>query len=194
MTREITIIPRRGWGGEGALGCILGYGALHRLPAPLTEPLNSPGEAMFDVTDMPTYPQHVQQAPPFLPVPSASESIQDFVPAQVMASSEEAHRPGPPMFNPLQVSLDVPTKKTTSRFKSRPGLSQMQSTDFMDSYMQEEETKSKANDYTTDDVTTPQTGRVVAPHPKSTPLPYAGGPPPRARNVTPSGVDQKSEK
>lgn len=39
VTRELTIHPSRDWGGEGALGCVLGYGALHRLPAPLSEPV-----------------------------------------------------------------------------------------------------------------------------------------------------------
>jgi hypothetical protein len=48
VTREVTIQPTRDWGGEGALGCVLGYGALHRLPAPLSEPVNAPGEMMFD--------------------------------------------------------------------------------------------------------------------------------------------------
>ncbi len=43
VTREITIHPSRDWGGEGALGCVLGYGALHRLPAPLSEPVAGPG-------------------------------------------------------------------------------------------------------------------------------------------------------
>ncbi|OAA62623.1 golgi reassembly stacking protein [Niveomyces insectorum RCEF 264] len=48
VTREVVIQPSRDWGGEGALGCVLGYGALHRLPAPLSEPVNGPGETMFD--------------------------------------------------------------------------------------------------------------------------------------------------
>lgn len=30
VTREVTLQPSRAWGGEGALGCVLGYGALHR--------------------------------------------------------------------------------------------------------------------------------------------------------------------
>ncbi|XP_044751860.1 Golgi reassembly-stacking protein 2 isoform X2 [Coccinella septempunctata] len=30
--REITIIPNRNWGGEGLLGCGIGYGYLHRIP------------------------------------------------------------------------------------------------------------------------------------------------------------------
>ncbi|KAH6619671.1 GRASP55/65 PDZ-like domain-containing protein [Chaetomium sp. MPI-SDFR-AT-0129] len=48
VTREVTIQPSRDWGGEGALGCVLGYGALHRLPAALSEPVHAPGETMFD--------------------------------------------------------------------------------------------------------------------------------------------------
>lgn len=48
VTREVTLHPSREWGGEGALGCVLGYGALHRLPAPLSEPVDAPGETMFD--------------------------------------------------------------------------------------------------------------------------------------------------
>jgi len=48
VTREVSIQPSRDWGGEGALGCVLGYGALHRLPAPLSEPVSGPGETMFD--------------------------------------------------------------------------------------------------------------------------------------------------
>jgi len=169
---------------------VLGYGALHRLPAPLIEPLNSPGEAMFDAATMHSHPQ---QAPPFLPVPSMSPNNQDFVPTQVMASSHEVDQPAPPMFDPSQAPHSVSNKKTASRFKSRPGFSQMQSTDFMDTYMQEEETKSKANDYVTDDVTVaPPQGRVISPHPRSIqPPPHVtGGPPPRAKNLASPDVVQ----
>ncbi|QIX00651.1 hypothetical protein AMS68_006168 [Peltaster fructicola] len=48
VTRMITITPAKNWGGDGALGCVLGYGALHRVPAPLTEPTHAPGETLFD--------------------------------------------------------------------------------------------------------------------------------------------------
>lgn len=44
----ITITPSRSWGGDGALGCILGFGALHRVPAPLNEPAQAPGETLFE--------------------------------------------------------------------------------------------------------------------------------------------------
>lgn len=48
VVREVELIPRRGWGGEGALGAMLGYGALHRLPVGLGEEIQAPGENMFD--------------------------------------------------------------------------------------------------------------------------------------------------
>ena len=48
VTREVEVTPSRDWGGEGALGCVLGYGALHRIPAPLSEPVHGPGETLFD--------------------------------------------------------------------------------------------------------------------------------------------------
>ncbi|XP_054623912.1 Golgi reassembly-stacking protein 1-like [Dunckerocampus dactyliophorus] len=32
--REVTVTPNGAWGGEGSLGCGIGYGYLHRIPAP----------------------------------------------------------------------------------------------------------------------------------------------------------------
>lgn len=43
-TREISLTPNIGWGGEGSLGCGTGYGYLHRIPfrttssPPVTKP------------------------------------------------------------------------------------------------------------------------------------------------------------
>ena len=48
VVREVELIPRRGWGGEGALGAVLGFGALHRLPIGLGEEVQAPGENLFD--------------------------------------------------------------------------------------------------------------------------------------------------
>ncbi|KAK3679569.1 hypothetical protein LTR37_021407 [Vermiconidia calcicola] len=48
VTRMLTITPAKNWGGDGAMGCVLGYGALHRVPAPLTEPTQDPGETLFE--------------------------------------------------------------------------------------------------------------------------------------------------
>lgn len=43
--REVTITPNGSWGGEGSLGCGIGYGYLHRIPKcqfPSSKPLNLP--------------------------------------------------------------------------------------------------------------------------------------------------------
>lgn len=48
VIREVELVPRRGWGGEGALGAVLGFGALHRLPVGIGEEVEAPGEVVFD--------------------------------------------------------------------------------------------------------------------------------------------------
>ena len=62
MTREITLTPNVGWGGEGSLGCGIGYGYLHRIPIrttsspPVTKThlsTNSPILTGENVTDKP---------------------------------------------------------------------------------------------------------------------------------------------
>jgi GRASP55/65 PDZ-like domain len=50
ITRLVDITPSRQWGGQGALGCTLGYGALHRIPPPLDEPPDAPGDTIFDTS------------------------------------------------------------------------------------------------------------------------------------------------
>lgn len=48
ITRLVDMTPSRQWGGQGALGCTLGYGALHRIPPTLDEPPDAPGDTIFD--------------------------------------------------------------------------------------------------------------------------------------------------
>ena len=48
VVREVELIPTRGWGGEGAVGAELGFGALHRLPIGLGEEVEGPGEVVFE--------------------------------------------------------------------------------------------------------------------------------------------------
>lgn len=41
--REVTITPNGNWGGDGSIGCGIGYGYLHRIPVPdTTKPLKQP--------------------------------------------------------------------------------------------------------------------------------------------------------
>lgn len=42
VTREAILVPNRSWGGEGLLGCGVGYGLLHRIPKPQERALPPP--------------------------------------------------------------------------------------------------------------------------------------------------------
>jgi len=121
VTREVTIQPSRDWGGEGALGCVLGYGALHRLPAPLSEPVNAPGETMFDgVTNEKSDSTFIPAGAP--PPPSGGDYL---VPAQMVGTSPVSAPP------------------RGGRKKERHGHSPNR---LMDDYFKEEEEKSRELD------------------------------------------------
>jgi hypothetical protein len=124
VTREVTIQPSRGWGGEGALGCVLGYGALHRLPPPLSEPVDAPGETMFDggmneKSEGAFVPAAATPSATITPPPPGGEYL---VPAQIVESA------GPPRSS----------KKKDKRGHSPNVL--------MDDYFKEEEKKSREAD------------------------------------------------
>lgn len=118
VTREVTIQPSRDWGGEGALGCVLGYGALHRLPAPLSEPVHAPGETMFDGDSA-----AAGATPPPPPLPPSADLL---VPAQ-MVDAQAVPVGGPPR-----------PKKKERHHHGAPNL--------MDDYFREQEMKSRELD------------------------------------------------
>ncbi|KAH6650152.1 GRASP55/65 PDZ-like domain-containing protein [Chaetomium tenue] len=169
VTREVTIQPSRDWGGEGALGCVLGYGALHRLPAPLSEPVHAPGETLFDGDSAgvagqagfvpagrvgtPTGFARGTTATP--PPPSASADF--LVPAQMMGAQ------APPAGGPPR------GKKKERSHHTGPNL--------MDDYFKEQEKKSRELDNVPSGRNSP-----LPPPPKGGP-PKGG--PPRVGSVPP---------
>ncbi|WQF78056.1 Putative GRASP-type PDZ domain, PDZ superfamily protein [Colletotrichum destructivum] len=187
VTREVTIQPSREWGGEGALGCVLGYGALHRLPAPLNEPVHAPGEMMFDGEKDPAAALYgasavgagglgsdTHQQDLFVPAAAAGvgagplPSGGDFlVPAQ-MVDASGAPPPPPP-------AGTATTRKKKERHHG--------GNNFMDDYFKEEEKKSREADNAPSGRGTP-----VAPPPKT------GGPPPppRAGSAGPPKEEQQA--
>ncbi|KXX74258.1 Golgi reassembly-stacking protein 2 [Madurella mycetomatis] len=167
VTREVTIQPSRDWGGEGALGCVLGYGALHRLPAPLSEPVQAPGETLFD-GDSAAEGQFFSAtggASPtaFIPAATATPpppSADFLVPAQMVGSQ------GPPPGGA------PPRSKKKERHHAGPNL--------MDDYFKEQEKKSRELDNAP--------SRTNSPLP---PPPKAGPPkgPPRTGSVPPKETE-----
>ena len=93
VTRMVTITPAKNWGGEGALGCVLGYGALHRIPAALTEPPQAPGETLFE-TGQPSTDSHQPIVPQsFTPQPQDAPS-KFLVPANMPMPTPSPPPPG----------------------------------------------------------------------------------------------------
>jgi hypothetical protein len=160
VTRELTIHPSRDWGGEGALGCVLGYGALHRLPAPLSEPLAGPGETLFEGENarFSNEENRPLSSPPddqfFVPGAAAAPAGDFLVPATL------APPPG-----------GTPIRKKEKRHGHSPNK-------MLDDYFMEGETKSKELDHAPKAKATPP-----PPPPKAGGPPRVGGPP--SRTATP---------
>jgi hypothetical protein len=162
ITREVTIHPSRDWGGEGALGCVLGFGALHRLPAPLSEPVAEPGETLFS-TD------HEAETARFSNEefrPSSDITAGDFfIPATAVPSGQEsASFIIPTQMTGLPPRHGSPAAKKDKRHGHGHGKAP-KGDRLMEDYFMEGEKKSKELDF--------------APSAKSTlpPPPKIGGPP-----------------
>ncbi|KAK5723433.1 hypothetical protein LTR15_005131 [Elasticomyces elasticus] len=172
VTRMITITPSKQWGGDGALGCVLGYGALHRIPAPLAEPAQAPGETLFEsagqdqqlyhpaATPDPTQLSQHHQPPPPAPVSNPADFL---VPANMTFTSPPvpSTSPGPPPGGRA--------KKARAHHAVAPAAG-------LDDYFAEGEKVSRERD----NAPTPKPTSGLPPPPKS------GGPPKAASPAPPS--------
>lgn len=170
VTRLVTITPSRSWGGSGALGCVLGFGALHRLPVPLTEPPAGPGETLFETArfsneecrpmsaNLQSYPSDTS----LYQITSNSKSTDLLVPATL------APPPAPP---PLAAT---PTGPPRTGRKPRKAVSPNSA---FDEYFKEGEQKSKEEDFT------PAVKNAPPPPPKMGGPPTAQSPAPEAQET-----------
>ncbi|KAK4541979.1 hypothetical protein LTR36_007179 [Oleoguttula mirabilis] len=172
VTRMITITPSKHWGGEGALGCVLGYGALHRVPAPLNEPAQAPGETLFEsggntTTNneqqstpyyQPTDPHQAHHEPP--PASSSPSPAAFLVPANMHFAN-----PSPPP--PTGAPPPGRAKKARAHHAIAPIAG-------LDDYFKEGEQKSRELDRSS----TPKASGGLPPPPK-------GGGPPKAASPAP---------
>ncbi|KAL2356011.1 GRASP55/65 family protein [Cryomyces antarcticus] len=159
VSRLITITPSRSWGGTGALGCVLGFGALHRIPAPLNEPPQGPGETLFETarfSNEEARPASATSPHPILsPNPPPSSSPDFLVPANMQFNPTS---PPPPLTG---AAHQKPARKARAHHAISPGGA-------MDEYFKEGEEKSREQE---------------SPKPRASglpPPPKAGAGPPRA--------------
>ena len=149
------------------MGCVLGFGALHRIPAPLEEPPNAPGETLFENNDSTT-----------------SDGVLRT------AKAPGASTPGmPPQRNQMIVPADIPFDKPVAsvpsnpprdgrRLRSHHGTTKAGT---MDEYFKEGEEKSKEDDGTV----TKQKADTLPPPPK-------GGPPKAVASPVANTTDDAS--
>lgn len=168
MVREVELIPRRDWGGEGALGAVLGYGALHRLPLGLGEEVEGPGEVVFETKESDAATQGEQ------PSQMNSGGGNHFlVPANIAS---------PPPFTSPNAKVAPPSGRQGRKNRHAHGAALSPNSSF-DEYFRESEQKSKEQD--------------VVPSRQGTPLPpppKAGGPPPTSPPKAESpGEDEATE-
>lgn len=168
VTRLVTITPSRSWGGNGALGCVLGFGALHRLPLPLAEPPAAPGETLFETARFSndgsrpssTQPQASPLQASISEDPASQQSSNFLIPASMTSP--------PPL---AQVSATSSGPPRSAR-KTRHVQSSNQA---FDDYFKEGELKSKEEDFVPSANTAPP-----PPPPKS-----GVAPPPKAKTPEP---------
>lgn len=160
VTRLVTMEPSRSWGGTGALGCILGYGALHRIPPSLEEPPQAPGETMFETartsTDQqPGYPASQTYDLPQYAAASENDS-HVFIPANMDASALPPQSSAGAAISPPPMAST--SRKAPPRTRSRAAPAGMD----MDDYFREGEAKSKEEDFTSSNKS-----KVAPPPPRS---------------------------
>ena len=172
VTRLVTITPSRSWGGSGALGCVLGFGALHRLPAPLNEPPPGPGETLFETARFSNEETRPGSAANLRSYPSGSSLYKASLnqqPGDLLVPATLASPPPPP---PVGASTSGPSRAGR---KARKVVSPNSA---FDEYFKEGEQKSKEEDFT------PAAKSAPPPPPKM------GGPPPAAKSPGPENEDQ----
>jgi len=111
--REVTITPNGAWGGEGSLGCGIGYGYLHRIPV----------EEEYPDTDVVSSPAAASTAVP-PPAAAAATPLIAAAPTVVTPAANEPLRADVPIFgtdaapaegaSPAAVQEDTPTHPIAS--------------------------------------------------------------------------------
>lgn len=176
VTRPVTITPTRSWGGEGALGCVLGFGALHRIPPSLDEPPPAPGETLFSAGDASGTTSFDEKRPLVSSMEGPGQAgapAELFVPANMALPAKS---PPPPGTAP-------PRKKGRAAHHVGSPASGGGGGGVLDDYFKEGEQKSLEQDYA------PKRGSGVPPPPKT------GGPPrgpPKSGGASRSGTPLQS--
>jgi len=201
VTRELHITPTRSWGGEGALGCVLGFGALHRIPLPLHEPVQGPGETLFsnsprpsgDFSRPPMDPDE-EEFPPTEPGNLITPAATVPSPYQFTPMDNPAFRgtsPGAHLFSAAKSSTPPP-RSTSSPVPARHKAKHARDfdTNLMDDYLREGEQKSKELEGNRSSPTKINAGLPPPPRRAGPPPRKTATPVPQLEQAKPEGEDE----
>lgn len=76
--REVVVTPNGAWGGEGSLGCGIGYGYLHRIPAQPDTSMVKSSTPVPEEEPSPRLPSHGFMETPLVAPSSQSEDVLDL--------------------------------------------------------------------------------------------------------------------
>ncbi|XP_075953466.1 Golgi reassembly-stacking protein 1a [Anarhichas minor] len=76
--REVVVTPNGAWGGEGSLGCGIGYGYLHRIPGHLDASTAKPPSPVPEEEPFPELPTHGFTEAPLMAPSSQSVDVLDL--------------------------------------------------------------------------------------------------------------------
>lgn len=164
VVREVELVPRRGWGGEGALGAVLGYGALHRLPVGLGEEIQGPGESLFEAPVNESENQYAYAAQPAQFLSPMNDAATSIPPPPFVSPS------GPP-----KTTSPAPARQTRKQrnYAAAPAAK------VFDDYFAEGEQKSKEEDFA------PSSKSAAVPPPPKAEAPQSNDPPPETKSPPP---------
>ncbi|KAK4051571.1 hypothetical protein OIV83_002711 [Microbotryomycetes sp. JL201] len=124
VTREAILVPNRNWGGEGLLGCGVGYGLLHRIPRPqdrtrIPQDEETDNEESATNSPVPAYGGG-RKAPAFQPPPPPPHQ------ASTYSSPPRASVPPPPqsissLTSPKRTAQPPATSSVTSPQRTAAG-------------------------------------------------------------------------
>mmetsp|Transcript_37716 Transcript_37716/g.70330 ORF Transcript_37716/g.70330 Transcript_37716/m.70330 type:complete len:406 (+) Transcript_37716:69-1286(+) len=119
--REAILVPNNSWGGDGCIGCDIGTGLLHRIPAPRRPPGGpcAPPAAYLPQTAVPQAPPVAANVPPAAPisVPAPTGAAAAALPATLQAPAAP-----PAVPQPAQGRPGIPMPPTAPSGSAAPSL------------------------------------------------------------------------
>lgn len=113
--RECIIVPNHEWGGNGSLGCDVGYGLLHRIPRKKSDKESQVDEGQQQHSDSVTYSDTIFNAPE-LPASDEEEVLEEAKQVSLPPSptDQSTQSPQPPSKTEAEAATAAPSSSTAT--------------------------------------------------------------------------------